>query len=41
MWFCILDIINATLGILFLVPIVEAKGHPKACLDRGSVEGEV
>ena len=41
MWFCILDIINATQGILFLVPIVEGKSHPKACLDRESVEGEI
>jgi len=41
MWFCILDIINATQVRLFLVPIVEGKGHPMACLDSGGGEREV
>jgi hypothetical protein len=41
MWFCILDTINSTLGRLFLVPIVEGKGDPMACLGRRTGEGEV
>jgi len=34
MWLCILDIINAKLGRLFLELIVEGKGHPMDCLGR-------
>jgi len=41
MWLCILDIINSTLGGLFLVLIVEDKGHPMDCLGRRSGVGEI
>jgi len=41
MWFGILDIINAALGTLFSVLIVESEGHTMACLGRRSGEGEV
>ena len=41
MWFGILYIINATLGTLFLILIVESKRHPMPLLGRRSGEGEV
>jgi hypothetical protein len=41
MWLCILDIINATLGRLFLELIVEGKSHPMDCLGRRNGEGEL
>ena len=41
MWLCVLEIINAMLGTLFLILIVEVKIHPMACLDRVSGVGQV
>jgi len=41
MWLCVLEIINAMLGTLFIILIVEVKRHPMACLDRGIRVGDV
>jgi len=40
MWLCILYIINAMLGTLFLMLIVEVKDHPMECLDTVSGWGK-